>query len=320
MTALLGVGEVRAAADRIAGYALRTPLVRSPRPGLWLKLECDQRSGSFKARGAYAALTVLPPQVRARGVVTHSSGNHGRALAEAAAALGCPVTVVVPDTAPPYKVAAVRATGAVVEVVPAADREARAGEHVRAGAVLVPPFDHDDVIAGQATVGAEVAGQAEDLGLQVLRVLAPVGGGGLVSGIAVALTGSAVAVTGVEPELAADLAEGLRTGQRVTWPVERTSRTVADGLRLPAVGRRPWVHILALGVSAATVSEEEILAAQTWLAQTGVVAEPSGAVAVAAALRLPPAADPTTAVVAVVSGGNVGPGAGTSTLDSDPRE
>jgi len=320
VTTLLTPADVARAAGLIADHVVRTPLVPSPQPGLWLKLECQQRSGAFKARGAYAALSALTPGQRSRGVVTHSSGNHGRALAEAAAALRCPVTVVVPDTAPPHKLAAVRAAGAEVEVVPAAEREQAAAAHVRHGAVLVPPFDHDDVIAGQGTVGAEVLAQAAEQGVRVVQVLAPVGGGGLVSGIAVALATAPVAVVGVEPDLAADLVEGLRRGRRVAWPVERTSRTVADGLRLPAVGLRPWAHIRALGVTACTVSEAEIVAAQAWLASAGVVAEPSGAVAVAAARRLPAPAGAGEVRVAVVSGGNVAPAAAPSTLEVDPRE
>jgi len=131
VTRLLTPADVARAAGLIADHVVRTPLVPSPQPGLWLKLECQQRSGAFKARGAYAALSALTPGQRSRGVVTHSSGNHGRALAEAAAALRCPVTVVVPDTAPPHKLAAVRAAGAEVEVVPAAEREQAAAAQVR---------------------------------------------------------------------------------------------------------------------------------------------------------------------------------------------
>jgi threonine dehydratase len=321
VTRLLTSADVRAARDRIDGYVLRTPLVPSPQPGLWLKLESRQRSGAFKARGAFSALTALTEPQRTGGVVTHSSGNHGRALAEAGRALGCAVTVVVPDTAPAHKVQAVRAAGATVEVVPPAQREARAAAIAAAGAVLVPPFDHDEVIAGQGTAGLEIAEQAAEAGLELARVVAPVGGGGLVSGLAVALQGSGVDVVAAEPALAGDLAESLRVGRRVRWPVEQTARTVADGLRLPSVGVRPWEHLVALGVRAVTVSEEEILATMAWLWAAGVPAEPSGAVSVAAARQMsPPHGDPAAVTVAVVSGGNVAPGWRPPTLDPDSWE
>ncbi len=310
---LLTPDDVHRAAGRVAGLVRRTPLVPSSDPGLWLKLENAQRSGSFKARGAAAALTALPAQARARGVVTHSSGNHGRALAEVGAALGFAVTVVVPDTAPPYKVDAVRRAGASVQVVPPAEREQAAATHVARGLVLVPPFDHDDVIAGQGTVGLEIVAQAAEHGLVLHAVLVPVGGGGLVSGVAVALTGRPVAVVGVEPALAADLGDSLRRGRRVAWPLPQVSRTMADGLRLPSVGERPWRHIRHLGVTATSVSEQQIGDARRWLATQGVMAEPSGAVSVAAALRR--RRPPGVVEVAVVSGGNVAP-----TLDVDPRE
>jgi threonine dehydratase len=310
---LVTAADVRSAAARIDLLVRRTPLVPTPVPGLWLKCEHVQRSGAFKARGAAAALTALGDDARRAGVVTHSSGNHGRALAEVGQALGCPVTVVMPSTAPAHKVSAVRAAGARVQVVPPAQRGVVAARLAAQGLVLVPPFDHDDVIAGQGSVGLEIGEQAAEEGLLLTQVLVPVGGGGLVSGVAVALAGSAVAVVGVEPALAADLVDGLAHARRTTWPVEATGRTVADGLRLPAVGARPWRHITALQVRARTVGEHQIVAAQRWLAAMGVVAEPSGAVSVAAALAHPP--PPGHAVVAVVSGGNLAP-----TLEGDPRE
>jgi threonine dehydratase len=310
---LLTPDDVRRAAERVSGLVRRTPLVPTSAPGLWLKLENTQRAGAFKARGAAAALSALPPGVRARGVVTHSSGNHGRALAEVGAALGVPVTVVVPATAPPHKVAAVRRAGATVQVVDPAAREQAAAAHVARGLLLVPPFDHDDVIAGQGTVGLEIAEQAAEQGLLLQAVLVPVGGGGLAGGVAAALAGRPVAVVGVEPELAADLVDSLRQGTRVAWSLAQVNRTMADGLRLPAVGERPWQHIRDLGVVATTVTEQQIADACRWLAAQGVTAEPSGAVSVAAALRR--RRPPRVVEVAVVSGGNVAP-----TLDADPRE
>ena len=304
---MLSSDDVRAAAARIAPYVRRTRLVPTLAPRLWLKCENEQRCGAFKARGAFAALTALSPEQRARGVVTHSSGNHGRALAEAAAELGCPATVVVPDNALAHKVEAIEAAGATVLVVPVAERAERARELVAAGLTLVPPFDHLDVMAGQGTVALEILEQAGAAGHEVAGVWAPVGGGGLLSGIAVALDGTGVAVTGVEPELAGDFADGLTRRRHVAWPVAHTARTVADGLRLPSVGAEPWAHLAPRDVRAVTVSESEIMDAQAWLDEQGVSAEPSGAVSVAGALRDLDGGG-SGIEVAVVSGGNRAPG------------
>ena len=295
--------DVLAAASRIAPYVQRTPLVASRRPGLWLKLESEQVSGAFKARGAFAALTALADRARAAGVVTHSSGNHGRALAEAGAALEIPVTVVVPDTALPHKVAAIADAGATVVVVPVAERAAAAEAFVAQGLTLVPPFDHLDVMAGQGTTALEILEQAADLGLVLQQVWVPVGGGGLASGVAVALDGTGVEPVVVEPELAADFAASVAAGRHLSWDVSDTVRTVADGLRLPSVGDLPWQHLHARAVRAVTVTEAEIVSAQQWLSDQGIRAEASGAVSVAGALA---AADGVA--VAVVSGGNAPPG------------
>ncbi len=294
--------DVLAAAHRIAPYVRRTPLVPTRHPGLWLKLENEQVSGAFKARGAFAALTALTEHARVAGVVTHSSGNHGRALAEAGRTLGVPVTVVVPDTALPHKVAAIRAAGATVVEVPVTERATAAAALESQGLTLVPPFDHLDVMAGQGTVALEILEQAADLGLALDQLWVPVGGGGLASGVAVALDGSGVEAVATEPALAGDFAAGVAAGRHVSWDVSDTVRTVADGLRLPSVGRLPWQHLWARSVRAVTVSEDEITTAQRWLADQGVRAEPSGAVSVAGALA---GADGVAA--AVVSGGNVAP-------------
>ncbi len=253
-----------------------------------------------------SALTALSPEQRAAGVVTHSSGNHGRALGEVGAALGIRVTVVVPDTAMPHKIRAVRDTGARVVVVPVAERASAAAEYVEAGMSLVPPFDHLDVMAGQGTAALEVLEQAHAAGVSVRRVWAPVGGGGLLSGTAVALVDTATQVVGVEPALAADFAASVAAGTLVAWDVADTVRTVADGLRLPSVGRLPWEHLSSLGVGVVTVDEDEILRAAHWLAEQGVVAEPSGAVSVAGALAHPGESEDGVDV-AIVSGGNVAP-------------
>ncbi len=306
---LVGIDDVRAAAARVSGQVVRTPLLPCPwadvaRP-LWLKPENLQPTGAFKMRGAFNAVGALDPTERARGVVTHSSGNHGRALAWAARTFGAPIIVVIPETATAVKVEGVRALGAEIVMVPPAERESRAVELARdRGMVMIPPFEHADVIAGQGTVGLEIVEDLPDLDV----VLVPVGGGGLISGIAVAVKAllPAARVVGVEPELAGDLAEGFARGERVAWDPALTSRTIADGVRLPAVGELTWRHIERHVDDVITVSEQAILDAMGVLARSSrIVAEPSGALTAAAYLSRPDAV--TGRTVAVVSGGNADP-------------
>lgn len=304
---LLSLADLYAARDRIGDVALRTPLLPAPwAPGeLLLKPESLQPIGAFKLRGAYNMVAALPPDVRARGVVTHSSGNHAQAVAYAARAFGVPAVVVMPQAAAPVKVAATRALGAEVLLVPNAERESAAlAVAAERGLTVVPPYDDPFVVAGQGTVGLEVCEDAPD----VRTVLVPVSGGGLLSGVAVAVAAlcPGARVVGVEPELAGDAAESFRRGERVVWSPERTFRTLADGLRTTSVGMLPWEHIQALVADVVTVTEAEIRAAMRVLAtRARLVVEPSGAVAVAAYLgRGRPPAGPT---VAVLSGGNVDP-------------
>ena len=310
MTSLVTVEEIRAAAGRLDGVIVRTPLVPFPQttPRLLVKPESLQPTGSFKLRGAFAAISALPAEQRERGVVTHSSGNHGLAVAYAAAVLGVPAVVVVPDNASEVKVAGAARHGArIVTVQPTlAARIAGAQELIdRHGYTLIPPFDHRDVIAGQGTIGLEIAADRPDVDL----VLVPVSGGGLISGVAAAVRAAcpAAKVVGVEPELAADAAESLRRGERVAWPPAATRRTIADALRVEQVGALPLRHILGLVHDIVTVTEDEIREAIRLTAtRAHLVAEPGGAVAVAAWLfrdDLPPARAP----VAVLSGGNIDP-------------
>jgi threonine dehydratase len=307
---MVTIDDVRSAARRVAGMVVRTPLLACPwgDPGrpLWVKAESLQPVGVFKLRGAGNAVAMLDDGQRSRGVVTHSSGNHARALAWAGRAAGIEVTVVMPTGTPAVKVEATRDLGARVVIVPPAERLA-AAERIAAetGAVMVPPFDDPAVIAGQGTVGLEIAEDLPDLDV----VLVPVSGGGLISGTAVAVKAlcPSARVVGVEPELAGDLAAGFATGQRVTWPVEQTYRTIADGLRVSPVGELPWLHIREYVDDVVTVSEAAIRLAMRRLAlESRLVAEPSGATAVAAYLersdRLP-----AGRTVAVLSGGNVDP-------------
>jgi len=263
---VISLDDVRAAAGSVAGRVVRTPLLPMPGGDLWLKPENLQPVGAFKVRGATHALAMLAPEVRARGVITHSSGNHGQALAYAGRALGVPVTVVMPDVAPPVKVGATRALGAEVILVPPADRESRTLALVEErGLTLVPPYDHPDIIAGQGTVGLEILEDLADVDL----VLVPVGGGGLSSGVSTAVKALApgTAVWGVEPALAADAADSLAAGELRPWTTEERYRTVADGLRT-SLSELTFAHLRARLDGIVTVTEEEILATVPLLART----------------------------------------------------
>lgn len=304
---MITIDDVRAAAKSIAGIAVRTPLLPSWTigPDLWLKPENLQPVGAFKVRGAVHALMSLPGEAQAAGVITHSSGNHGQALAYAGRVVGAPVVVVMPEGAPAVKVDATRALGAEVVLVPPAERESRTAELAAArGLTIIPPYDHHDVIAGQGTVGLEIA---EDLP-EVEVVLVPVGGGGLASGVATAVKALVpnAAVIGVEPALAGDAADSLARGQLRPWTTEERYRTIADGLRT-SLSELTFAHLRERLDGIVTVSEEEILTTVPVLARSArMVAEPSGAVTVAAYLHhraeLPPGR-----TVAVVSGGNIDP-------------
>lgn len=308
LAGLVPLAEIRAAADRIRGVAVRTPLLTWDET-TWLKPESLQPVGAFKMRGAYNKLASLTDAERARGVITYSSGNHGQAVARAARLLGAPAVIVMPRDAPQVKVDGVRRDGA--EVVwcetPSSEERERIARDLAAERdyVVVPPYDDPAIIAGQGTAGLEIA---EDLP-EVTSVLVPTSGGGLLAGIAAAVARLAprARVIGVEPELAADAAESLRRGELVTWPSERTARTMADGLRTQSLGRLPFEHIRRFVDEIVTVSEEEIAEAMRQLAARGrLVIEPSGAAAMAAELagRAPRAAGDTARVV-VLSGGNV---------------
>lgn len=302
---LVELDEVRAAAGNVAGVAVRTPLLPSPWSGrLWLKPESLQPTGAFKLRGASHAVAQLSPARQAAGVVTHSSGNHGQALAYAARTRGTPCVVVMPDAAAPHKIEATRRLGAEVVLVPPADRATRAIALVaERGLTLVPPYDHRDVIAGQGTVGLEIVDD-----LEVDLVLVPVGGGGLASGVATAVKARqpAAQVIGVEPALAADAQESLAAGALRPWPVEQTYRTAADGLRTQ-LSELTLSHLRARLDGIVTVTEDEILdTTRAMLLEARLVVEPSGAVA-AAAYRHRRDELPAGRTVAVVSGGNLDP-------------
>ncbi len=298
--------QILDAAELIRPYAVRTPLLASPWSGLWIKPENLQPIGAFKIRGAVTAISRLDPELRARGVLAHSSGNHAQAVAYTARAFGIDAHIVIPDNAPVRKVQATRDLGATVELVPVEQRFSRPLELAQeTGKALIPPFDHPDVISGQGTVGLEIAQDAPD----VSTVLVPVSGGGLISGIAAAMTALLphVKVVGVEPELAGDAAESFRAGRRIPWTPAQTARTMADGLRTFSVGELPWQHISTQVHDIVTVSEDEIAdATRRLLLEARLVAEPSGAVAAAAYLHHPELL-PGGRTVAVLSGGNIDP-------------
>jgi len=313
---LVGLDRVREAAATLRGIAIRSPLVAIGPPDRhrFLKAESLQPIGAFKIRGAYVAVASLAPDERRRGVITYSSGNHAQGVARAARLLGAPAVIVMPSDAPRIKRDRVAADGAEIVVVGTSSDERReVAERLAAerGLAIIPPFDDDRVIAGQGTVGLEIAEDLPDVG----AVLVPVGGGGLASGVAVAIRALApdARVIGIEPELAADARDSLAAGRIVAWPADDVSRTIADGTRTQALGRRTFAHLSRLLDSIVTVSEEEIAAAVRLAAEEArLVVEPSGALSVAALafhaaeLGLDRVAGP---VVAVVSGGNVDPDA-----------
>lgn len=284
-----GPDKVREAADRIRGLVQRTPVLacttldRMTGARLFFKCENLQKVGAFKARGAANAVFSLSSEAVAKGVATHSSGNHAAALARAAGLRGVAAHIVMPRTAPVVKRAAVAAYGGTIllcEPTLADREEALAGVVGRTGAVFVPPYDDPAVIAGQGTAALEFLEEVPDLDL----LLAPVGGGGLLSGsaLAAALVSQRTRVVGVEPAGADDAYRSLRAG-RILPSIE--PRTVADGL-LTSLGRLTFAVLVAAGIEIVTVSEEAILAAMRLLwERMKLVVEPSAAVPLAALLE-----------------------------------
>ena len=302
----MNAADVRAAAERLSGVAHRTPVLTSRTldevagAQVFLKAETFQRSGAFKFRGAYNAISTLP--AGAKGVAAFSSGNHAQAVALAASLLGVPAVILMPEDAPPTKLAATRGYGAEVVTYDryTQDREAlgRALAEDR-GLALVPPFDHPAVMAGQGTAALELI---EDAG-SIDVLVTPVGGGGLLSGCATiakdVLPG--IRVYGVEPEAGDDVRQSLERGERVSIPVPRT---IADGLQTTAVGEHPFAVLRELVDGIVTVSDAQLVDAMRFLFERlKIVVEPSGAAGVAALLagKLEGAR-----IGVVLSGGNVG--------------
>lgn len=306
------LADVRAARERIASHVHRTPVLTSrlvdERVGarLFFKCETFQRVGAFKARGAFSRLTRIPADRRAAGVVAFSSGNHAQAVALAARELGLPAAIVMPSDAPPAKLAATRGYGAEVLLYDrvAESREAIAGRLVaERGATLVPPFDDDDVIAGQGTLALELLEEVPELDV----IVAPCGGGGLLSGVAVAARGASpgIRIWGVEPEAGDDVKRSLAAGTPVSIPVPAT---IADSLQTTRPAERTLAILAALAEGIVTVTDLELRRAMALaLTRMKLVVEPGGSAALAALLagKVPGAARRRVGVV--LSGGNVDP-------------
>jgi threonine dehydratase len=311
---MITLAQIHQAEARIRGVAARTRLIEfhpqesNPRR-LFLKPENQQPIGAFKLRGAYNKIASLSEDDRKRGVISYSSGNHAQGVAYAARALGVKAVIVMPNNAPAIKRLATAALGAdIVLVGPGSDERKTRAEALAAvhGYVIVPPYNDEQIIAGQGTMGLEILEDMPD----VEAVFSPVGGGGLIGGVAAAikLTKPAVKIIGVEPELAADAQASLRAGKIVQFPAEQVSRTIADGLRTQSVGAINFEHIQRFVDDIITVTEIEIHQAMKLLAANpATVAEPSGAVAVAGFLFHRAELPKTNLNVAIISGGNIEP-------------
>jgi len=310
---MVSLDDIRAAQALLRGIAVRTPLFEwtgtADQPKLFLKLENLQPIGAFKLRGAYNKVASLSDEERRRGVISYSSGNHAQGVAYAARALAVKAIIVMPSNAPRNKLEATAALGAEIVIVGPGSKERRlraeqlAAEH---GYAIVPPYNDEKIIAGQGTVGLEILEDLPD----VEAVLVPVGGGGLISGVsaAIKLSNPKVKVIGVEPELAADAQASLRAGRIVSFAAEQVSQTMADGLRTQSIGAINFEHIRDYVDDIVSVTEDEIRQAMRALSTDAkTVAEPSGAVVVAAFLFHADELPNTNINVAVISGGNIDP-------------
>jgi threonine dehydratase len=304
--------DIEHARSLLRGIAVRTPLVPCKLPNdqqIFIKPENLQPIGSFKLRGAYNKISSLTPDERKRGVVAHSSGNHAQGVAFAARALGVKATIVMPSSAPKVKLDATRALGAeLVLVGPASEDRIKKAEELERerGLIAVPPYADEKIIAGTGTIGLEILEDMADVEL----VLVPVGGGGLISGVATAIKESnpKAKIIGVEPEFAADAQASLRTGKIQSISGESAMRTAADGLRSQSIGEINFEHIKKYVDDIITVTEDEIRQAMRRLLFSGrVLAEPSGAVTTAAAMFHADQLPASNKTVAVLTGGNIEP-------------
>ena len=311
---LVTLEDIRDAQARLRDVAVRTPLLSADFPQndghkLFLKPENLQPIGAFKLRGAYNKIASVPEKERVRGVISYSSGNHAQGVAYAARALGVKATIVMPSNAPAIKREATAALGAeIIMVGPGSDERKAKAEELAAkhGYIVVPPYNDKQIIAGQGTIGLEILEDLPD----VEMVLAPVGGGGMISGVATAikLTRPSVKVIGVEPEVAADAQASFRAGKIVELSADEVTRTLADGLRTQSIGPINFEHIRRYVDDIITVTEDDIRETMSLLARNPkTVAEPSGSVAAAGFLFHRDQLPDTNVNVAVISGGNIEP-------------
>lgn len=318
---MTSIDMIKAAATRLEGHARRTPLLSSPflddiaGRKVLVKPECLQHTGSFKFRGAWSAISALAPEARENGVIAFSSGNHAQGIAAAARGHGISAVIVMPEDAPQLKIANTRALGAEVILYDRAtgDRDAIGDQLAKErGLTLVKPFDDPQVIAGQGTIGLEIAA---DAGIDKAEVLVCCGGGGLTSGIALALEEQAPGMTTrpVEPEFFDDVTRSLASGK--IERNERLSGSLCDAIITPQPGNITFPIMQRLCGAGLVVTEEEALRAMVlaWL-RLKIVVEPGGAVALAAALFHPDEIEGDT-VIAIASGGNVDPAVFQSAMD-----
>lgn len=311
------LADIQAAAGRLAGHAVETPLIESPalneRLGrrVLIKPETLQRVGAFKFRGAYNRLSQLTAEEARRGVVAFSSGNHAQGVALAAKLLGMPAIIVMPADAPAVKVAATRGYGAEIKLY---DRLTESREEIAAaiaaerGAVTVPAFDDADVIAGQGTVGLELVAQARARGATLDTVVSPVGGGGLLAGSATAVKALSptTAVVGVEPAGFDDTLRSLQAGERVV--TKPTTRSLCDALESPAPGLLTFPVLQKTVAEVAVVTDAEVAEAMRYAFSTlKLVVEPGGSVGLAALLAGKVADFGQNVTGLILSGGNVDP-------------
>lgn len=308
LTTAPGLGQIRSAASRIAPHIRRTPLLESKslseRAGVEIRLKCEnlQRAGSFKIRGALNALLQLSADERRRGVVAFSSGNHAQGVALAARLLEMKATIVMPENSVAMKVEATKAYGAeVVQAgVTAATRDTVAREvAARTGAVVLPPFDDDRIIAGAGTVGAEIVEEWPAVG----SIVVPLGGGGLLAGVALAATSlnPDIEVYGVEPAAGNDGEQSFRSGRIVTI---EPPHTIADGARTLAIGQRNFAVIRERVRDVVSVDDETLLETVKFaMYRTKLVIEPTGALGLAALFV--GKIQPKSPVAVVISGGNL---------------
>jgi threonine dehydratase len=309
---MVTLDDIKAAQKRLTGVTFHTPLIPCPKAAgveAYFKPESFQPIGSFKIRGAYNCIAAMPEAQRAQGVIAYSSGNHAQGVAYAARLLGLKAVIVMPHNAPKVKVEATQGYGAkVVFYDPATQKREEVAARLMQGQnwTLVPPFNDPYVIAGQGTIGLEIY---EDLP-EVELALVPVGGGGLLSGVATALKSlkPSIKIIGVEPELAADAQESFRSGKIVEITAAQTGRTIADGTRTLSLGNLTFAQIRHYVDDIITVSEAEIRDAVRRLAlNSKLTIEPSGALPFAAFLHHQPELPKASKVVMVLSGGNIEP-------------